>query len=244
MAKRSKFQSPVNAEKEYERALKRVARLTGGIIEPHINGAKLEDEAAMVAQLSAYANSQAFKSWSNRTAAKMLASVSASSYRALASTSQTISRELRRGVANTAVMLKTQQLQAEQVALIKSLPIEAGQRAQQLALSAITGGRRPDEVAEELMRTEQVTASRATLIARTESAKASSVLTQARAVSIGSDSYIWRTTEDGDVRESHAEMEGEVVQWSQPPTLSDGTTTHAGQIYNCRCFAEPIFTAI
>lgn len=242
MAKRSKFQAPVNAEKDYNKALRRVAKLTGGIIEPHVDGAKIAEAAAMNAQLEAYA--KALGPWAERTAAKMLARVSANSARAFASTAKTIARELIAGMAESAVGLRTQQLQAEQVALIKSIPLEAGKRAQELALSAITGGRRPDEVAQELMRTEQVTLSRATLIARTETAKAASVLTEARATSIGSDAYIWRTAEDGDVRESHAEMEGEVVQWSQPPTLSDGTTTHAGQIYNCRCFAEPIFIDI
>jgi uncharacterized protein with gpF-like domain len=35
-------------------------------------------------------------------------------------------------------------------------------------------------------------------------------------------------------------MEGVPVRWDQPPTLSDGTVTHAGQIYNCRCWPEPI----
>jgi uncharacterized protein with gpF-like domain len=66
------------------------------------------------------------------------------------------------------------------------------------------------------------------------------MITQARASQVDSTHYIWRTAEDESVRESHAEMEGQVVAWNDPPTLSDGTTTHAGQIYNCRCYPEPI----
>jgi uncharacterized protein with gpF-like domain len=45
---------------------------------------------------------------------------------------------------------------------------------------------------------------------------------------------------DADVRESHAEVDGEVFNWNNPPTLSDGETTHPGEIYNCRCYAEPV----
>ena len=95
-------------------------------------------------------------------------------------------------------------------------------------------------MAAEIARSGEVTESRAMLIARTEVARANSMITEARAASVGSTHYIWRTAEDERVRESHAEMEGQVVAWDTPPTLSDGTTTHAGQIYQCRCYAEPI----
>jgi uncharacterized protein with gpF-like domain len=66
------------------------------------------------------------------------------------------------------------------------------------------------------------------------------VLTQARAEHIGSEGYIWRTSNDSDVRHSHKEMNGRYVRWDTPPRLSDGTVTHAGQIYNCRCYPEPV----
>ncbi|EFI2486087.1 phage minor head protein, partial [Escherichia coli] len=61
-----------------------------------------------------------------------------------------------------------------------------------------------------------------------------------RALSIGSNGYIWRTAEDGDVRHSHREMEGKFVEWGKPPTL-DGMTGHAGELPNCRCYKEIVF---
>ena len=239
MARRSKFQPPANAERAYIQTLRRIARLSAGIIEPHMDGHVLTAVAAMSEQLARY--SDILDSMAKRVALKMLLQVNKTNERAFGETSKTIKRELRETMASSAVGVKVQQLQREQVALIKSIPIEAGERAQSLALSAITGGRRPSDVAEELMRTEEVTLSRATLIARTEISNVTSVLTEARATSIGSDSYTWRTAQDSDVRESHADMEEEVVQWSTPPTL-DGMTGHAGQFPNCRCYAEPIFT--
>jgi hypothetical protein len=45
--------------------------------------------------------------------------------------------------------------------------------------------------------------------------------------------YIWRTVGDGKVRSSHAEREGEVFSWDNPP---DGG--HPGEAPNCRCWAE------
>ncbi|EOT9334790.1 phage minor head protein [Escherichia coli] len=71
----------------------------------------------------------------------------------------------------------------------------------------------------------------------TELGRATGALDQARALSIGSNGYIWRTAEDGDVRHSHREMEGKFVEWGRPPTL-DGMTGHAGELPNCRCYKE------
>jgi len=77
------------------------------------------------------------------------------------------------------------------------------------------------------------------MIARTEIGRASTALTQARSLALGSTGYIWRTAEDGDVRHSHAEMEGKFVSWDRPPTL-DGLTGHAGALPNCRCYCEVV----
>jgi len=84
-----------------------------------------------------------------------------------------------------------------------------------------------------------VTTSRAMTIARTETAKAASIVTEVRAKEVGATHYIWRTAGDSDVRESHAEMEGEVCEYDNPPIV-DGEPLNPGMIYNCRCYAEPI----
>jgi SPP1 gp7 family putative phage head morphogenesis protein len=88
---------------------------------------------------------------------------------------------------------------------------------------------------------------RINLIARTEVSKAQCTLTQARAQNLGLDWYIWRTSTDRRVRHAHDEMDGVLVRWSDPPnpeTLfgghNSGNNYHAGMIYNCRCYAEPV----
>ncbi|MFQ5443539.1 MAG: phage minor head protein [Nitrospinales bacterium] len=47
--------------------------------------------------------------------------------------------------------------------------------------------------------------------------------------------YIWRTRRDSNVRSSHAEREGKIFRWDDPP---DGG--HPGEDYGCRCWAAPV----
>jgi len=136
----------------------------------------------------------------------------------------------------------TRSIIEEQVKLFKSLPIEAADRVYDIhnqAIEAVVSGRRSSDLKKEIMRTGEVTEARARTIARTEVGRASTAITQARATSMGSRGYIWRTAEDSDVRHSHAQMNGQYVDWAKPPTL-DGMTGHAGQFPNCRCYAEPV----
>jgi SPP1 gp7 family putative phage head morphogenesis protein len=148
---------------------------------------------------------------------------------------------LRTEIAMAPTGEKMRELLAEQVSLITSLPLDAAIRVQQIALGNIYEGARPATMHDLIMQSGQVSKSRATLIARTETARVSSLLTQARAQNIGSEGYIWRTVGDADVRPRHRKLEGKFIKWSEPPVAGEnGELAHAGQIYNCRCFAEPI----
>jgi len=46
--------------------------------------------------------------------------------------------------------------------------------------------------------------------------------------------YIWRTSGDGKVRDSHAANNGKIFAWDDPPP-----TGHPGEDFGCRCTAEP-----
>ena len=147
---------------------------------------------------------------------------------------------VRQAVTNSPVSYALTALQDSQVELITSLLFEAAQRVHDLSLESLIDSRRAAEVARDILATGHVTEARARLIARTEVARASSNLVQVRSQYAGSEGYIWRTSGDFDVRDSHAKMEGKYVRWSSPPTL-DKMTGHAGTLPNCRCFAEPMF---
>lgn len=232
------FKTPVAAEKDYARSLKKLARAVGGVIETHIDGVKIIDEAGMLKKLNEY--SKVITPWATKQSSKMVGKVSASNKRAWQSKSALIGRLFRENLAEGHVDLAAQRLVHEQVKLIQSIPTEAAERAQKLSMEAVLNGSRIDEIAEELQRTTDVTENRAILIARTETSRSNAAISRARAQSVDSKQYIWHTADDGDVRESHAEMEGTVQSWDDPPTLSDDMTGNPGEFPNCRCWAEPI----
>jgi SPP1 gp7 family putative phage head morphogenesis protein len=154
-----------------------------------------------------------------------------------------MSRAMRQELEQAPTGILLGEFMDEQAGLITSLPIQAGQRVHRLAIEALSTSGRANEIAAAIMRSGDVTKSRANVIARTSISTAWSGLTMTRATSIGSTAYSWRTSRDADVRPSHARMEGRPVDWSNPPTL-DGLTGHAGMLPNCRCWPDPIIPGL
>jgi SPP1 gp7 family putative phage head morphogenesis protein len=225
------------AETQYALKLRRVAQQIGDLI----NGFPPGDPSVvptMTDMLRRYA--EALTPWAEATAARMLFDVNRRDEAAWAEQAKEMSCALRDELRTAPTGEIMRALLAEQVTLIKSLPLDAAQRVHDLTLKGIEDSTRAKEISKEIQRSGLVSKNRANLIARTEVARTASVLTQARAEHIGSEGYIWRTSNDSDVRHSHREMNGKYVRWDTPPRLSDGTVTHAGQIYNCRCYPEPV----
>ena len=61
------------------------------------------------------------------------------------------------------------------------------------------------------------------------------LINQLRQQDLGIERYIWRSRDDAQVRDSHAEYDDQVFSWDEPPAGG-----HPGQAHNCRCFAEPV----
>lgn len=83
----------------------------------------------------------------------------------------------------------------------------------------------------------------AKLIARTETAKLQTAITENRALDLGSVAYIWLASNDRRTRPSHRAMNGVVVFWRpdmQKPLL-DNMRGNAGEFPNCRCDPQAIF---
>lgn len=87
----------------------------------------------------------------------------------------------------------------------------------------------------------------ARLVARTETSKASTALTQARSQNLGLAWYVWQTSKDARVRAAHRFMQGVLVAWSDPASpeqllgMKNAPSPYqAGDIYNCRCYPEPL----
>lgn len=61
------------------------------------------------------------------------------------------------------------------------------------------------------------------------------LINQLRQQDLGIERYIWRSRDDPQVRDSHAEYDDQVFRWDEPPAGG-----HPGQAHNCRCYAEPV----
>lgn len=178
--------------------------------------------------------------WARSVSASMLADVVRRDKRMWKAAGEELSAGVRAKLDSTPVAAIFNQLQEDQVKLITSLPLKAAERVHKVAQEALSTSRRAEDIAKDILDTGHVTKSRAMAIARTEVSRVASNFVQARSEHVGSEGYIWRTSKDFAVRDSHLEMEGKYVRWDSPPTL-DNLTGHAGCIPNCRCFAEPVF---
>lgn len=248
---KGKFKPSASAERAFYRQLKKVAQVSGHIVDTHTHGKLNFNTEELIAELNKYAKK--LEPWARTQAAKMLQQVQNSNKRAYQIKSKAIGAALKLHVAEAPVGEAAILLLNEQVGLITSIPKEAGLRAQKIASEAFLTGKR-FETDEETVRyleeqmgfSTDAAIARATLIARTETARANAAFNEARAVAVGSGQYRWHNSGDEAVRPSHETykrkpLQGRIFSWDEPPTLSDGMTGHPGTFPNCRCFAEPVF---
>ena len=138
----------------------------------------------------------------------------------------------------------------ENANLIRTLPTDTAKKVVQNITEEAYKGKRASEIAK-IIQSETSKHSRASskLIARTEVSKATTALTKARSEDLGLKWYVWRTALDGDrVRKSHRNMEDVLVSWDNPPSPEalvgepSVGNYHAGNIWNCRCYPEPLIS--
>tara|TARA_R110000851_G_scaffold96792_2_gene209925 strand:+ start:12765 stop:13502 length:738 start_codon:yes stop_codon:yes gene_type:complete len=124
----------------------------------------------------------------------------------------------------------------ENVSLIKSIPAEYFKKIEGIVYGGTVQGSKAGSMISQIMSTNKSTFKRAKLIARDQSSKLNSAITQQRSQNLGVEEYIWRTAGDERVRESHRSKNGKVFRWDDPPK----DTGHPGQDIQCRCVAQPI----
>jgi SPP1 gp7 family putative phage head morphogenesis protein len=173
----------------------------------------------------------------------------AKSWREAASRStrpQMLYSALRREMAGV-VGSRVEELVRDNARLISSIPYEVSLHLTGEIARAQQTGARAETIAKIMReRFPRLTHSRVTLIARTETSKASTELTRARAEELELDWFIWRTSKDRRVRESHRHMEAVMCSWRELPSPERiiGERDHGeyapGDIYNCRCFPEVV----
>lgn len=130
---------------------------------------------------------------------------------------------------------------------IKSVPADIARQMTEHTMAKSMAGLRPEQIAQDLKDLyPHISDVKANLIARTETAKTATALTQSRCEGLGIQWYEWRTSEDQRVRTSHRHMDHVLVAWDNPPSPEelvhekDIGRYPPGGIWNCRCFASPL----
>jgi len=229
-------------ERRYRNALERAADAIDKIVDSW-DGSNVDALAQDIAS-----QSLRIEPWARRTAADMLHGAAMADKRRWQAMSESMSGSMRamlKKVGNASPTgAEYNRLLDDQVHLIKSMHTDQAERVHEIVREAHLTSIRANDTArivrELWLKTgTQAGKAKAQLIARTESSRAASSLTQVRAESIGSKGYIWRTIKDTDVRKSHRDLDGEYIPWDSPPT-TDNLTGHAGCVPNCRCYPEPV----
>ena len=240
------------AEQRYKRLLrglfKKIEEKTAGLTDP--------DE--IVSALRALADSPQFTRVCEEAARQMatfLAVGQKADWRAAAvasSEGRKIYQLLMKETAsNTSIGRTISEIVAENAKLIKTVPQSMAGKISELARKRHFEGIRPEAITKEILADQpHLLEYEARRIARTESAKASTALTQARAEEFDFPFYVWHSVNDERTRSAHASMSGILCRWSDPPnpealfpgedSHNSGGCYHPGGIYNCRCSASPV----
>lgn len=119
-----------------------------------------------------------------------------------------------------------------------------------LTEQAIVNGLSPMKLKEEIKKaTESLSDKHCKLLARDQMGKLNGQITEAQMTEVGLDMYVWSTSYDDRVRDSHALMEGLLCNWEDAsvcsydngktwvPRPSGAIDLHPGQDIQCRCVA-------
>lgn len=135
---------------------------------------------------------------------------------------------------------KVNAMTSANVQLIKSIRSQYLDKVQNAVMQAMVKGTLNKDLATQIKALGQTTEKRAMFIARDQSSKLNAALTQARHEDIGIKKYMWSTSLDERVRDSHADKEGLIFEYTNPPA----DTGHPGHDFNCRCVAIPVFDEV
>ena len=260
------FTHPTAAEKRYARQLKKVADHINGIVDFYGLNEDARDRAlreytihlapwarVAAAQMLQDVSKTNLRAWSSASRAL------GAGLRATTTTGPTAQAMTVLHAQNVEAILK---MPSDAVSMIAKMKREGAadliRKMEERSRAAMASGVRSETLAKQLLpeareslirqygeqaqeKLSSQLASRSRLIARTETARANATLTQVRGVGIGATSYVWRGMLDAAERQTHVAMEGQVINYDDPPDPEgDGNHYHAGQTYNCRCTQEII----
>jgi uncharacterized protein with gpF-like domain len=269
---RKASQAARGTERMFGQQLRAVARNVGDMISGTFSADPLQAEWSytMIADMLARYQ-ELLRPWAQTVVRRMLTDVSRRDANSWHKLGLQIGRGLKQEVESAPIQPTMQQLYDSQVEQILKIPADASMRVavsrpfsaeivramQGPATEAMTAGRRWEGLLQQIRDEKLHVQSSAATVARTETARAHSVLQAARAKHIGSVTFQWMTAGDADVRDLHRKLargldaNGNKVglgsgfyEYDNPPPLDDGRPGLPGTIYNCRCWMRPILPTV
>jgi len=122
-----------------------------------------------------------------------------------------------------------QMFASQNVSLIRSIPEKYFADLETGIFQKMSTGSRFEELGAWIEERTGIADRKASLIARDQVSKLNGQLTGLRQTNAGVTKYIWRTSQDERVRDSHREKEGKIFSWDDPPA----DTGHPGEDVNC-----------
>lgn len=238
-------------EADYRKALKKLTSCLSNLI----SGLEVTTADAIMDALGRYVTLDFFRDLARAAARKMVTMLRVDGAKAWRDAARKSSRgteiyKALRDEMKGPVGTRVHRIIEENARLISTFSDEIiGHRVAKSVLEMQQKGLRSTAMAQELAKQfPEIAQSRIDLIARTETSKASTALTQARAENMGIDWYVWRTSRDARVRPAHMKMDGVLCRWTDPPApevlageKSEGSY-HAGGIFNC--FPESVSVSL
>lgn len=248
MAVKPEFSLPRRIEQEYSTAIRRMLERAFPVKRTEQSWEEWLAGIAAISERRDLANAAGFLA---RKMVQWVNVVNARSWREAASRSQRsrllyqlLQREMSGKTGET-----VRRIVRDNAQFISSVPRKISEELTGEILRAQQRGLRPEAIAKMIrQRFPQVMKSRIQLISRTESSKASTALSRARAEELDLPAYRWQTVQDTRVRASHRNMNGVVVFWNEPPSPErlvnerDYGKYNAGDTFNCRCVPVSVLT--
>jgi len=134
--------------------------------------------------------------------------------------------------------------------LIKTLPGETMTRMENIIQGGYLRGASNTEMGRLIQEAYGVDKDHALFIARDQTSKLNAELTKQQQADAGVEEYVWDSSGDSRVRPCHAALNGQTINWNDPPEMwyetkggrvYTGRRCHPGEDYQCRCVALPKF---
>lgn len=131
----------------------------------------------------------------------------------------------------------------ENLDLISTIPKDLTAKLESTIMDGFVGGASVRDIAGDIERICKTNKSRARFIARDQIGKLQSRISQHQQEDAGVEEYVWSTSQDSRVRDSHRRLNRKKFRWDDPPVVDPktGRRCHPGEDYGCRCVALPVF---